>query len=76
MHFEVCERFIGKGLVYGRTVSENPDVFVGYVDSDYVGSTDTRKFQTGFVFSAFDTAVRWKDILRRVVALSTTEAEY
>ena len=48
----------------------------GYVDSDYAGCLDSRKSITGYVFTVFGSAVSWKGSLQKVVALSTTEAEY
>ena len=48
----------------------------GFVDSDYVGSLDTRTSLTGYVFTICGGAVSWKANLQLVVALSITEAEY
>ncbi|KAH9668238.1 hypothetical protein KPL70_021339 [Citrus sinensis] len=64
-----------KGLVYGRT-RENEDSLWGYVDSDYAGDLDRRRSLTGYVFMLNGCVVNWKSALQRVVALSTTEAEY
>jgi len=47
-----------------------------FVDSDYAGCLDSRKSLTGFVLTAFGTAISWKASLQKVVSLSTTEAEY
>ncbi|KAE8700517.1 hypothetical protein F3Y22_tig00110556pilonHSYRG00215 [Hibiscus syriacus] len=63
------------GLMFKKQENEREKV-VGYVDSDYAGSIDTRKSLTGFIFTVFGTAVSWKSNLQSVVALSTTEAEY
>ena len=49
---------------------------IGYVDSDFAGSIDTRKSLTGYIFTLLGTAIRQKADLQAVVALSTTEAEY
>ena len=49
---------------------------VGFCDSDYAANLDTRRSQTGYVFTLFDSAICWKSNLQDVVALSTTEAEY
>lgn len=49
---------------------------VGYSDSDYSKDLDKRRSVTGFVFCFGGTAVSWKSGLQKVVALSTTEAEY
>lgn len=47
-----------------------------FVDSDYGGCLITRKFVTGYIFTVHGGAVIWKSSLHKVVALSTTEAEY
>lgn len=49
---------------------------MGYLDSYFAGSIDTRKSLTGYIFKMFGTAISWKSNLQSVVALSTTEAEY
>ena len=48
----------------------------GYVDSDLVGDVDTRKSTTGYVYTLGATTVSWVSRLQKIVALSTTEAEY
>ena len=48
----------------------------GYVDADLAGDIDTRKSTTGFVYTLGNTAVCWASKLQKIVALSTTEAEY
>ena len=48
----------------------------GYVDSDLAGDIDTRRSTTRYVFTIGGTAVSWISRLQKVVALSTTEAEY
>ncbi|KAL3623658.1 hypothetical protein CASFOL_032474 [Castilleja foliolosa] len=48
----------------------------GFVDSDYAGCVDTRKSTTGYVFTCLGGAISWKSRLQKVVALSSTEAEY
>jgi hypothetical protein len=37
---------------------------VGYIDSDYAGDLDTRRFLTGYVFTIGGCAVSWKARLR------------
>ena len=49
---------------------------LGFCDSDFAGSVDTRMSQSGYIFTMFGAAVSWKSSLQNVVALSTTEAEY
>jgi len=48
----------------------------GYVDADLAGDVDSRKSTTGYVFTLNGTAVSWGSKLQKIVALSTTEAEY
>lgn len=66
---------LGRVLVYGgATEKSRTTVIEGFVDSDYAACLDTRKSLTGYVFTAFGTAISWKANLQKVVALSTTEA--
>ena len=55
---------------------EDGEVLIGFVDSDFIVCLDTRKSLTGYVFTTFRTTISWKASLQKVVALSTTEAEY
>lgn len=48
----------------------------GYVDSDFAGDLDKSKSTTGYVYKLAGGAVSWMSKLQKVVALSTTEAEY
>jgi len=48
----------------------------GYVDADYVGNVDTRKYISGFMFTLYHTTISWKANQHSMVALSTTQAEY
>ena len=69
---------LNKGLIFGADTGyvSHEEVITGYVDSDFVECLDTRKSLTGYVFIAFGTAISWKAGLQKVVALSSTEAEY
>ena len=51
-------------------------ILQGYVDADMSGDKDSRRSTTGYVFIVGGTAVSWISKLQRVVALSTTKAEY
>lgn len=63
------------GLVYGKCGEENQNVR-GYVDSDYAKNLDRSRSITGYAFQVLGNLVSWKARLQKVVALSTTEAEY
>ena len=47
-----------------------------YVDSDFAGDVDSQKSTTGYIFTSESGAVSWVSRLQKVVALSTTKAEY
>ena len=52
-------------------------VLNGFVDADLAGSDlDRRRSTSGYVFTYGGTAVSWTSKLQKIVALSTTEAEY
>jgi ATP-binding cassette subfamily B (MDR/TAP) protein 1 len=48
----------------------------GLVDADLAGDVDSRKSTTGYVYTLGRAVVSWSSILQKIVALSTTEAEY
>jgi len=48
----------------------------GFSDSDCAGDIDDRKSTSGFVFVLCKGAIPWQASKQKVVALSTTEAEY
>lgn len=48
----------------------------GYCDSDYGGDYDNRRSITGYVFTIGGNTINWKSRQQKVVAISTTEAEY
>lgn len=47
-----------------------------FCDSDYAGDQKTKKSTSGFIFMLNGGAVSWSSKLQRIIALSTTEAEY
>lgn len=63
------------GLTYSSMNRTEINV-IGYVDSDYAGCIDTRRSLTGYVFTMQGGCVSWKLNLQKVVALSSTKAEY
>lgn len=56
--------------------TENSRMVEGFVGSDCAWCLDTRTSTSGYIFTAYGGAVSWKASLQKVVALSTTEAEY
>lgn len=56
--------------------SEGEFVIKGYCDSDYGADQDKSRSTSGIVFTVGGNVVSWKSSLQRVVALSTTEAEF
>lgn len=67
-----------KGTSYSRLVfQKNGELkLTGFCDSDYASGLDMRRSITSFVFTLGGTAISWKSGLQKVVAFSTTEAEY
>jgi hypothetical protein len=51
-------------------------VLQGYVDSDMEGDKDIKRSTTRYVFTIGGTTIIWISKMQKVVALSTTEAEY
>ncbi|XP_042056331.1 secreted RxLR effector protein 161-like [Salvia splendens] len=64
------------GILFTDQGRAEEEALQGYCDSDYAASIDTRRSQTGYIFTLFGAAICWKSSLQNVVALSTTEAEY
>ena len=46
------------------------------VDTDLAGNFDIKRSNIGYVYTLGGTAVSWGSQLQKIVALSTTEAEY
>lgn len=61
--------------VYGKN-KESCEGLLGYMDSDYAGDLDRRRYLIGYMFTFNGCLISWKATLQHVVALSTTEAEY
>lgn len=64
------------GILFTGGKKDEKEPLVGFCDSDYVANLDTRRSQTGYIFTLYGSAVCWKSSSQNVVALSTTEAEY
>ena len=61
-----------EGLSLGYTAEE----LIGYCDSDYAGNPDNRLSMSGYLFTLFGGTVTWGSRAQKIVALSSTEAEY
>ncbi|KAL7132213.1 hypothetical protein ABFS83_12G056700 [Erythranthe nasuta] len=70
------------GFVMYLMVCTRPDIayagveLIRYVDSNFSNDRDNRKSTTSYVFTLCGSCISWKSQLQRIVALSTTEAEY
>lgn len=68
--------YVKKGIAQYKKQVSTKEELVGFVDSDYGGCLDTRKSICGYVCTLYGGVISWKACLQKVVALSTTEAEY
>ncbi|KAJ0748566.1 putative alcohol dehydrogenase [Helianthus annuus] len=79
-HWEAAKRILRyiKGTVTeGITYSKgSKGKLVGFSDSDYAGNVDDSKSTSGYVFNLGSGAIAWQSKKQKVVALSSTEAEY
>ena len=48
----------------------------GFVDVDYAGDLDHRKYTSGYVFDLFGGAINWMSKKQAILALSNTKFEY
>ena len=51
-------------------------VLQGYVDADLADDVDNRKSKMGYIYTLGNTTISWVSPLQKIVAFSTTEAEY
>lgn len=79
-HYGVAKRilrYIAGTYEYGLWYENGKEVKLeGYTDSDWAGSFDDRKSISANVFTVGSSVVTWSSKKQRVVALSSTEAEY
>ena len=61
-----------RGLKYDSVTSP----LVGYADADWGGSVNDRRSDSGYVFLLGNGVISWESKQQRMVALSSTEAEY
>jgi hypothetical protein len=71
-------RYVAGTLDYGLHFTKVPGSarFIGYCDSDLVGDIDMSKSTSGTLFFLGNCLVSWQSIKKKVVALSSCEAEY
>src|SRR5690606_33077814 len=70
-------RYVKGALKVHLTFTRNEDFKIrGYCDSDYASDLDKSRSITGYVLTVGGNSVSWRSSLQKVVALSTTEAEY
>jgi hypothetical protein len=63
-------------LFFTRSDSESGGSLTEFTDSDYAGDADDRKSTSGYAFLLAGAAISWRSQKQKVVALSSTEAEY
>lgn len=62
-------------LVYYRASTVSSSI-VGFVNSDFTGDLDKKRFLTDYVFTLFGHAINWEVTLQSTIVLSTIETEY
>jgi len=56
--------------------ADQPPILTAFSDSDWAGDKDTRKSTTGYTVMMSGCAISWRSALQKIVACSSTEAEY
>ena len=64
------------GILFDGGRKHEGDALIGWSDSDFARNLNTRRFQSGYLFTLYGSVISWKSSLQGVVALSTTEAEF
>ncbi|KAM0037429.1 putative RNA-directed DNA polymerase [Helianthus debilis subsp. tardiflorus] len=79
-HWEVAKRILkyvkgtlDQGVIYSKGGKQK---LIGFSDSDYAGNVDDSKSTSGYIFHLGSGPVSWQSKKQKVVALSSTEAEY
>ena len=70
---QISVRYYGQSILFQRW---RYDTNMLLVDVDSAGNVDIRRSTIGYVYTLGSTAVSWGSQLQKIVALSTTEAEY
>ncbi|KAH9134879.1 hypothetical protein AeRB84_019465 [Aphanomyces euteiches] len=69
-------RYVAGTIDYGLVYHGTDLNLRGYTDSDYAANPDTRRSVSGYCTYIGDCLVSWSSQCQRIVAQSTTEAEY
>ena len=69
-------RYLKRTSHYCLCFGHDETVLEGFTDADMAGDMDTIKSTTGYLYTFAGGAVSWVSRLQRIVAISTTEAEY
>jgi hypothetical protein len=64
-----------KGLMLTYRRSDSVEI-EGYLNSDFAGDVDDRKFTSGYIFTLAKRAISWKNSKQTVTASSTMYAEF
>jgi hypothetical protein len=78
-HWETVKwilRYLNGTATHALCFGGSDIVLHGYVHSDMAGDKDSRRSTTWYIFTVGGTTISWISKLQKVVALSTTEAEY
>lgn len=77
-HINAAKRLLRylRGTIDLGIVYHGPADVEGYTDSDWAGDVSDRKSTTGYVFKLTNGPISWASRKQKLVALSSTEAEY
>ena len=70
---QISAGYYGQGTLFQRWRYNTNRLLV---DADSAGNVDIRRSTIGYVYTLGRTAMSWGSQLKKIVALSTTEAEY
>ena len=73
MNPQISAGYYGQSTLFQRWRYETNRLLV---DADSVGNVDIKRSTIGYVYTLGGSAVSWGSQLQKIVALSTTEAEY